>query len=384
MNENKMKTQTSSDSTALLPKFFSPIQKFTQKLEYDTYLITSLFIGFILPTLVICLLIWFVSLLGIAISIACFCCLLSKYWRQRIFFPSIKTALKLPLMMFLISIFIIPGLFVVVLQILTIGYLYDYIDYTNPDNNFLFLKLGVILIFLCLICKEISQAYNTFFYIISKISKFCKNISFFDAIFGYISLVMPILQFCTAILLCKISLLVVIQTSSVLDLVQNFAGFYVILEFDNIMFQFIDFLPWKEFFHICYKDIYIFGKTSMHTMANSNGPNNNLIEILLEDIIDFDNKKAIDLETQKTDPIVLNEEKSKDKKEILNNCNLEYQRTETILKKQDQAMEHKQEIVFCYFELFKEKAKFIIISKILLISFLLVYFIVDFFMNIDI
>lgn len=364
--EERIKTQNSSDKSPLLKSFFFDRQKFTQKLEYDTYLLTSLFLGFILPSLLICLIFWILFLLIILLSLIFFCLLFTKDCRKKVI-EILKSFVGLPVMMFLFSILIIPGIFVVVLQLLTIGYLNEYINYTNPDNNFIFLKLGVIIIFLCLICKEISQAYNTLFYIISKFRRILDKITCLDAVFVFFSLLMPILQFCTAILLCEISLLVVIQTNSILDLVQNFAGFYVILEFDNIMFQFIDFLPWKNFFHFCY-NLEIYGKITMRSIANRS---DNFIEILLEDVIDFDK----DLQTQKTDSIQLIEEK----KEVSNNFNLETQKTQKAdLDEKTQRLEHNQEIVFCYFKLFGGKAKYIILSKIILISAIFIYFIIDF------
>ena len=39
------------------------------------------------------------------------------------------------------------------------------------------------------------------------------------------------------------SITVILDVSKVLELVQNFAGLYVVLEFDNIMQYFINILP---------------------------------------------------------------------------------------------------------------------------------------------
>ena len=44
--------------------------------------------------------------------------------------------------------------------------------------------------------------------------------------------------------------MVILNAGSVLDLVQNFAGLYVILEFDNIMFGFINLFPWRTYLQI--------------------------------------------------------------------------------------------------------------------------------------
>ena len=48
------------------------------------------------------------------------------------------------------------------------------------------------------------------------------------------------------ILLLQVSVLIILSSTETLDLIQNFAALYIILEFDNLIFKFIDIFPWKS------------------------------------------------------------------------------------------------------------------------------------------
>lgn len=94
---------------------------------------------------------------------------------------------------------------------------------------------------------ELSQGLDLFFYVIGK---------FREASCGksksliLISLVMPTVQVVCVFLLFDVSFDIIYNTDDILNLVQNFAGLYVILEFDEITFRFIHLFPWRSFLQI--------------------------------------------------------------------------------------------------------------------------------------
>ncbi len=73
--------------------------------------------------------------------------------------------------------------------------------------------------------------------------------------------------------------MVILNAQEVLDLVQNFAGLYVILEFDNIMFKFIDLFPWRTFLQIVL-NVEIIG-------ISINGVAHDFLAVFLKDLLNL-------------------------------------------------------------------------------------------------
>ena len=61
-----------------------------------------------------------------------------------------------------------------------------------------------------------------------------------------VSLIFPIIQITVVIFILKVATVIILTVSDPVELIQNFAGLYIILEFDNIIMKFIDIWPWKS------------------------------------------------------------------------------------------------------------------------------------------
>ena len=69
---------------------------------------------------------------------------------------------------------------------------------------------------------------------------------FFITVSKLIFMIFPIIQIVVVILLLQISVSIILSSDETLDLIQNFAALYIILEFDNLIFKFVDIFPWKS------------------------------------------------------------------------------------------------------------------------------------------
>lgn len=250
-------------------------KSYTQKLETDTYLLNSLIFSIFMPCFLLLITLFLKSIYNF------FLFLIGKTDKDHENHKCtdhlnfiIKTFLGIFIMLFLVTIFTLPGIFVILCQILCINEIMEKeLKIRISDElslSFRSLKLCLILILGMNICQEISQSFNTIVYLLSfpsneenksviirkrtiKENQTKTNSSYFQKntiliIISYIiSVSFPIIQIIVAICLFSMSITVILDVSKVLELVQNFAGLYVVLEFDNIMQYFINILPWKTF-----------------------------------------------------------------------------------------------------------------------------------------
>ena len=202
-----------------------------------------------------------------------------------------------------IALCIFPGIFVIVTQFYCILFLKDIQndDQSSLEANSLEILLVCILIFM--VSQEISQAINTLFYLTNLLYKSIKSDVIIDLkgwrrirpyifiAFSGISFLFPLIQTCVVVLLLNISVLVILQCTGTLDLIQNFAGLYIILEFDNLVLKFMDIFPWKSLIFEILNVKFLKGFSSEKILRSICLDTKQLIKTLEEDEIELNFKK---------------------------------------------------------------------------------------------
>ena len=132
-------------------------------------------------------------------------------------------------------IMLIPGIATPVLQLFCLYYVFQeavetYTDMDKKTNQAL--KILILLIFIFMVARETTQAVNSFFY--SFFEAKSKSLFFFAGCF-----LPPIIQASMAFLILFVSFLLIASTDDAINLIQNFASVYILLEIDNIMMNFL-------------------------------------------------------------------------------------------------------------------------------------------------
>jgi hypothetical protein len=337
------------------------LKSYEPTIEFDTYNLSALLSGLFIPCTIAYMLVQIILTFVVSIMLlflpCCFC--FKKYYQ--IILKLLSIIICLGIKTVIVYLLLVPGIFVVCLQIIALKFLEEIKNVNEIKyDDMLFLKVGIVIIYICMISKELSQGLNTFFYIISLCIKVKKNDHKRDFFFGILSLIMPLIQIMTTFFLCRISIQVILGSDSTIDIVQNFAGLYVILEFDNIMYSFLSLLPWRTFLQLVIT-IEISGM-SINNMANS------YLKIFLKDLLNLQSPEDNNNKDEEKNPLTNEEENKKEEGQTKDKKNKEF------LMGEDQ-----DDFKFNYNEAFGERAKFIIGFKVIvmvgLILFWLLYYV---------
>lgn len=236
------------------------LKDYQPTIELDSYILSSLLSGLFIPMLITyaifeCLWMIFVAIFlagcCICLPFLLFCCFKSAF--KSILFV-IMVFISLALIMVFMVILLLPGIFVIFMQIIALNFIGEQVATQDLESltadRFMFMKVGVIFIYIAMVNTELSQGLNSFFYILSLCKKLWSEGMKVPMVFGVLSLVLPAIQIATVFMLCNVSLMSILFAGDVMELIANFAGLYVILEFDNIMFNFVNLFPWRTFLQI--------------------------------------------------------------------------------------------------------------------------------------
>ena len=222
--------------------FFQMDEGYEQTLggNSSTYFILAILLMFLVP-----------------LSIYCVYFLLREmfYWRRQAGCRGCKSVffyLRMIVILLICLLFALPGMAVVYLQ-------YNCIIYLLPDNDaeiifsedLFSMQIGIVIIFSCMIFTEMSQGVNSFYYVCFLSRKIRKANGCFETfihslmfLFGILS---PIFQILISFFLLQITLFVIINSEDTISLIQNFAGLFVVIQFDDVIMQFLDIFPFRNF-----------------------------------------------------------------------------------------------------------------------------------------
>ena len=130
---------------------------------------------------------------------------------------------------------LVPGLLTPIIQILSFLFVLEAAeeDFTLSDkNNLMLIKLLILFVFVLMVTKEASQAINGMFYCYFEAS--VKSTFFLSGCF-----LPQIIQIIMTFFLLYVSILLIFSSDDSVDLIQNFAALYILLEIDNIVMEFV-------------------------------------------------------------------------------------------------------------------------------------------------
>ena len=211
---------------------------YIQNVGGNSYFLLSILFMIFLPLTILMWVGFVVIFVGIfVLTIIC------KVKNQRNSLSLVCETFKMTILCTLSCLSTLPGLLVIFLQLLCISYLEDYA--MEESDALLEVKIGVLIIYLCMIFAEVSTGVDTIFYSL-KIALSIKSRAFgiISFVFGVLP---PLVQIGISYLLFMISIKLILGTSDIVDLIQNFAGLYSVLQFDDIIMNFLDFFPFRIF-----------------------------------------------------------------------------------------------------------------------------------------
>lgn len=167
---------------------------------------------------------------------------------MKTFFEDIFQLLRLTFFFFVISLALsllfIPTILVIITQIYCIYSIYLTLQYKYRDDDLL-VRWLINVFFSFLICNEVVQAIKTFFHLIFRIKSIFLDqlpltmMKIFRILGYFVALFSPLSQIYMAFAIYYISTGLIYTDMDIVDFVQNFAGFYIILEFDNYVMKFL-------------------------------------------------------------------------------------------------------------------------------------------------
>jgi len=214
---------------------------YIQKVGGSSYFLLSILLILLIPYWVFALVVFVLLVFRLIIYVfLCFCGFMEKseIIKQfssfaRYFQIFIKTTMG-----FLLS---LPGILVIALQIICISYLVA--SEMESVNNLIEVKMGILMIYLCMVFSEISTGVDTLFYSI-KIASWFHNFWFKTPAICF-GVLPSIIQIGISYVLFLISIKLIFSAVDIVSLITNFAGLYAILQFDDIMMMFMDFFPFR-------------------------------------------------------------------------------------------------------------------------------------------
>lgn len=143
--------------------------------------------------------------------------------------------LKFLVMLLISPLTLIPGIATPLIQFFSAFLLYRDAEsqYSSIDmQSFVTLKFLMIVIFMFMVAREVSQAINSFFFCFFQAKR--KKQFFFAGCF-----LPSLIQIFISFFIFYVTFLLIGSSNDPIDLIQNFAGIYILLEIDNIMMAFI-------------------------------------------------------------------------------------------------------------------------------------------------
>ena len=130
---------------------------------------------------------------------------------------------------------LLPGLATVLIQLYCVYYVYYEAlnTFTSSDKtNNVVLKVILLILFVFMVAKEVSQSINCLFFTLNKAQD--KKYYIFSGCF-----LPAVIQALMGFTILYVGFLLILSTDDPINLIQNFASVYVLLEIDNIMMDFI-------------------------------------------------------------------------------------------------------------------------------------------------
>ena len=130
---------------------------------------------------------------------------------------------------------LIPGLITPIIQILSFFVVMEKAEMgfsLSDKDNLMEIKLLILLVFVLMVAKEASQAINSIFYCYFEAS--VKYTFFLSGCF-----LPQIIQITMTFFLLYVSILLIFSSDDSINLIQNFAALYILLEIDNIVMEFV-------------------------------------------------------------------------------------------------------------------------------------------------
>ena len=166
-----------------------------------------------------------------------------NYYKQNFSKDNLSFLLKLLFVLICFTILIAPSFLVIIIQVWCL------IKFDKPDetillDSFFCLKYLIIWIFILMICQEASKTINSIYFVSSTyiVGNFLQLITL-------ICCLSPLFIFLAIIwYLCYIQMINIIGDGDLIDVVQNFAGFFILLEFGKIVLQFLKSIHFNELF----------------------------------------------------------------------------------------------------------------------------------------
>ena len=210
-------------------------------LESDTYILMSSILMILVPIMLF-FIFYLIILVFITLQFLIPCYSSFKEYKRMIFI-----GLTFLLIMLILSIFLLPAILVVLTQIFCVSSIFSLINLSNSEDiDDLGVKWLLNVFFLFLVGNEVFQSSKTLIFILLKIKIFiAKTNRFCDILaivrlFGYIPMILPPLaQMTMAFVIYYLSICTIYVDQDMISFIENFAGFYVILEFDNIALKFM-------------------------------------------------------------------------------------------------------------------------------------------------
>ena len=242
---------------------------YRQKIEMDIYIITSYFFMIFFPCLLL-----FISYIFHCLYDAC----LGSCFKRSNKTPdednnelscqdnltfAFRSFVLTIILAIILSILIFPGLFVIVTQGFCVIFLSQMEIDQNPnvmEGNLVILQALLIIVLSFMVSQETSQAVNTTYYLFTLMINSLKTniitdlkgvwrkrrVYAFVGISLLIILIFPLIQVTVVIFLLNMAISTILSTTDTLNLIQNFAGLYIVLEFDNLVLKFFGIFPWKS------------------------------------------------------------------------------------------------------------------------------------------
>ena len=175
---------------------------------------------------------------------------------KNLFISGFMSLIFCPLFFILMIPLMIPGFFTPLVQIFAIEQILSSIDSSEMNTELFDLKCLLIVVVFFMLIKEACQGLNNLLYwhfmVISIKSRYPL---FLIHSACFLALIPAITQIALCFYLAYISIIIVMEAGNAIDLIQNFAGLYILMELDNLVFAFLQLSKLGIFINVIYKNM---------------------------------------------------------------------------------------------------------------------------------
>ena len=219
---------------------------YEEKLEHDTYLYSTLVLAFFSP--------WLLSPLFFPVY---------AYFGDRnmtlkhLFLSGIAALIIFPIFVIVMIPLMLPGFFTPLVQIFAINQILSSIDSSDMNTELFDLKCLLIVVVFFMLVKEACQGLYTLLYWLIMPLSILKTRYPLSLIYSFCSLaVIPgLIQITLCFYLAYLSIIIVMEAETAIELIQNFAGLYILMELDNIVFTFLQLSKLGVFVNLIYEQM---------------------------------------------------------------------------------------------------------------------------------